>query len=510
MKKEQTFYVHNAFCASGKKKPSSVAMSEYLKWRAFIDFINSKRRDNQDTLSGTDIGSWYGLKDGVCDSLGSAPYNNDEIVELDDVINHFNIEYPDADDFVSLWNNIVARVDVAVLITCRYSECIDQYAYLHELVDIDEDFGGGTALISECSTTNNRWFVTDERSTFNLVWSEYNNDYICTDDDYAYQGIITRGGDYGWFCSEDYVYTEDTRRYFANDEIAECNGCSCDDDGYWYENRRRRGVYNASYHDLDRKFRCDLSETPFRVGFEVEKEDLDAVSIEFYDLYEDTDWIKENDGSLDGCTGYELISPTFDLFSPDLENDIKQHIDLQTLINANFSAKCGGHINLSARDYKPSQLFEGISGFFPLLYAMYESRLGINFSKAKKKHEYYREDKYSAVYLKDQLVELRIFPAVRSVANLIWRRDLVRIMCKNINADEVAVLKMMATTSSELYKHLRKIYSQEQIITKIGMFITYADLYCNKKIQPPKNLDNLKKKKDRYPDANDSSDQLGA
>ncbi len=511
MKKQfNTIYVYNSFCTAGGKIASNASLQDYLKWRAFIHFINSKTPEHQ-RRSGTDTGAWYGLKDGVGDGTSTAPYNNDEIATLDFVIEHFNIEYPNPDDYVTLYNNQVALREDSTLITSSDSLHEGQYARHSDIVEVDSMYGGGTAVIDECSTTlwGDRWFVTDERHQYNIVWSEYNDGYIDENDDDVYYGVYDRRGNTGYFCSEDYVHTEDTHIYYADASVAESNGCWCDGDGDWYGSRESVRNNNANYHDLDRKFRCDLDSTPFRVGFEIEKEDGDAGIIHYSDLYSNTDWIKENDGSL-GDNGYELITPTFDLFSSDLDNDIKKYSDLRTLINGDFSSRCGGHINLSARDYKAEHLFEGVSGFFPLLYAMYENRLGQTYCEAKQKHVYYRRDKYSAVYLKSELIEFRIFPAVRSVSNLLWRRDLIRIICKNINADEIAVIKMMATPSSELYKHLRKVFSQEQIIAKIGLFITYADLYCNKKIQPPKNLDNLKKNKDRYPDVNGTSGDLGA
>lgn len=515
-KQLSNFAVQNAFCTTSMAKWHSASVQDYLNWLSFIDFINSKRADGQAIRKGTDIWSYYGLQDGH--SLGtsdSSLFSDEgiEIISLDMAISMFGIETEYEDDYVVCYDGKVHEKDDVVLLSSSDSAYFGAYAHENDVIYVEVG-AEGNALFHECSVMEYReqYFVTDRRHDLGIHWSDRDEDWLDEDDEYVCNGIYDRYGNEGWFRSEDYVYTYDTGRYYPNGDIAESNGCWYNEsDDEWYENSRNNSqAHNASYHSLERKMRCDLSYTAFRVGFEIEKEDSDAGIIDYSGLYDDTDWIKESDGSLDSRTGYELISPTFSLFTKDLENDINASQDLITLINAKASERCGGHINLSARDYHPEQLFEGLSGFFPLLYSIYENRLGKSYCQAKKKHEYYRGDKYSAVYIKSHLVEFRIFPAVKSVRNLLWRRDLIRIMCNNINADEVAVVKMMATPTSPLYKHLRKIFTQEQVIEKIGKFVDYANFYSNKKIDTPKNINKLKDKKDNLPNVDGSVNELGA
>jgi hypothetical protein len=238
----------------------------------------------------------------------------------------------------------------------------------------------------------------------------------------------------------------------------------------------------------------------------VEKEDINACGIYYKEVYDRTGWGKENDGSLDGCIGYELVSPTFDLFTNDMDNDIKDP-DLITLINAKSSENCGGHINVSSTKYSPDELFEGMSGFIPLLYSMYENRLDKSYSKAKKKQEYfYTRDKYSSFYIKNNRVEIRLPSSVKSIKNLLWRRDLMRIIMTNINASEVDVLKMIVNQRSKLYKHLRLIYTQSQLLIKVEKFITYSKLYNNKVLD---NVDVRKIKSDGLSNSI-NNDEVGA
>jgi hypothetical protein len=54
----------------------------------------------------------------------------------------------------------------------------------------------------------------------------------------------------------------------------------------------------------------------------------------------------------------------------------------------------------------------------------------------------------------------------------------------NINASEIDVLKMIVNQRSKLYKHLRVIYTQSEVLSKIEKFIFYSRMYNNKVIEP--------------------------
>jgi hypothetical protein len=355
---------------------------------------------------------------------------------------------------------------------------------------------GTWELKSDCTLTDmeQEWCLNDDVSTEyfgstyiadndDVVYSEYNGEEIDTTHVRCRYGWISRRYQ-GYFVSSDAI--ECRGQVYADSDVAS------DHDVYWSD---RRGDYynnnddddddddessnNATYQSLSRRDKS-TEKTVWRVGFEVEKEDNNACGIYYRDVYDRTGWGKENDGSLDSYIGYELVSPTFDLFTNDMDNDIKDP-DLITLINAKSSDNCGGHINVSSTKYSPDELFEGMSGFIPLLYSMYENRLDKTYSKAKKKQEYfYTRDKYSSFYIKDNRVEIRLPSSVKSIKNLLWRRDLMRIIMTNINASEVDVLKMIVNQRSKLYKHLRLIYTQSQLLTKVEKFIKYSKLYNNK------------------------------
>ena len=381
---------------------------------------------------------------------------------------------------------------------------------------------GTWELKSDCTLTDmeQEWCLNDDvhteyfGSTFiegnnDIAYSEYHDEWIDTENHRCQYGYISRGAQ-GYFCRDESI--ECRGEVYADSDVANEHGI------YWSD--RRDEYYdstydddddddqtenNASYQSLSRRDKS-TDKTVCRIGFEVEKEDNDACGIHYREVYDRTGWAKEDDNSLDSRIGYELVSPTFDLFTNDMDNDIKDP-DLITLINGEHSSSCGGHINISHTKYSPDELFEGMSGFIPLLYSMYENRLDQYYSKAKKKQEYFfSKEKRSSFYIKDNRVELRLPPAVKSVKNLLWRRDLMRIIMTNINASEVDVLKMIVNQRSKLYKHLRIIYTQSQVLTKIEKFIKYSKLYNNKVLD---NVDVSKIKSDGLSNSI-NNDEVGA
>lgn len=319
-----------------------------------------------------------------------------------------------------------------------------------------------------------------------VCWSEWHEESIDTEHSNCRYGYYNRGSHETYFDYGDSIYCNDN--HYVNCDVAEDHGIIyCDRVGEYMHRddiEEQLTHNNANYQSLSRRDKT-TNKTMVKIGFEIEKEDDDACGIHYEDLYDITGWAKENDGSLSDTNGYELVSPTFDLFTDDMDKDINGSEDLRELINADHSSSCGGHINISSMKYSPDELFEGMCGFVPLLYSMYEHRLDKTYSQAKKKQEYfYTRDKYSSFYIKNNRVELRLPPAVKSVRNLLWRRDLMRIIMTNINASEIDVLKMIVNQKSKLYKHLRVIYTQSEVLSKIEKFIHYSKMYNNKVIDP--------------------------
>ena len=200
---------------------------------------------------------------------------------------------------------------------------------------------GTWELKSDCTLTDmeQEWCLNDDvhteyfGSTFiegnnDIAYSEYHDEWIDTENHRCQYGYVSRR-EQGYFCRDESI--ECRGEVYADSDVAS------DHDVYWSD--RMGEYYNSNYDDDDDDqssnnadyqslSRSDKStgKTIWRVGFEVEKEDDDACGIHYREVYDRTGWGKENDGSLDSCIGYELVSPTFDLFTNDMDNDIKADV----------------------------------------------------------------------------------------------------------------------------------------------------------------------------------------
>jgi hypothetical protein len=497
----------NSFFVARPSEPST-------DWGQFIDALNEFC---DTTFNGDQENAFYGLRNGGNMCLGTGGMRRTNITPIsveqgirllefltkqkedmeNTMVTTYNGEEHPASDCVVLDNESGNGGEYALKSECFYSRVHSGYILQSEAA---QDARGS-------------FFVEDNADDLDYVWSDHNDAWINTNwNDVHYGYTSYRNEDY--FMDDDYAYINGN--YYVNSNIAnECGYYYDNDEDEWYHEDDDRPVnsdpYNITYHsNRGREYRA--GDAKFTIGVEVEKEDDDACTLHWQDVLNDTGWVKEKDGSLER-NGYELVSPVFNLFNDGMDKEIEASSDLQTLINAEFSEKCGGHINLGSTEYTPAQLFEGLSAFMPLLYTMYPNRVDIHYCQAKSKYKYRSvtseyEAKYSAAYIKDKVVEFRIFPAVRSVKNLLWRRDLVRIMCDNINKSELDVLKMLVNQNSKLYKHLRKIYSQDVLLERTKQFITYTERFNDKKL-PPIDPKKLKRGDDNIIDST-SFEDLGA
>lgn len=224
---------------------------------------------------------------------------------------------------------------------------------------------------------------------------------------------------------EDCYYSERTGEYYEHEP---------EDD----EDEER---YRREYHsDGNTYFHRFTSNPPrFFIGYEIEKEDrgaLTSIHIEDFE-HELPKWRKESDGSLCSESGYELVSPCFELSPDDIHDYIKRNDILKRHINASKSERCGGHINLSEDGKTGQELFESVQGYTPLLHALYYKRINRTYSTAKSNciMKASRGDKYQSVRIHNNRIELRIISAVPNINTLHWRTRLCEYILKNQTSD---------------------------------------------------------------------------
>jgi hypothetical protein len=257
--------------------------------------------------------------------------------------------------------------------------------------------------------------------------------------------------------SEDDCYHQDDCYYWESDGEYHLESEPEEEEGKLYD-----------YHNGPRR---DNSTTKIKVGFEVEKEDEMRSDFDVAKIFNDTEWTIERDGSLDEETGFELISPVFDLHET---NFSEAFLPVAKYLNADQSHRCGGHINYSNELERPKDMAKSISGYFPLLYALYPKRVGAHYCKAKPKNETLESfDKFQAIAIKNDRIEFRIFSAVRSLTSLLWRTELIRIIDQNRTENEIEVLKSMCGEGSTLRDHLLKVFTEDAVNERVTRFVNY-------------------------------------
>ena len=246
------------------------------------------------------------------------------------------------------------------------------------------------------------------------------------------------------------------------------------DNTFHFDKSHKEVVPTYAYHELERDA-AEPIKSGLSIGFEVEKEDNDALyNVCAVETYIDTGWAKERDSSLDRDTGYELVSPSYDLMSDKLDKDLENDT-LRYLINADYSSRCGGHIHVGHSMYSGRTLFDKVSPWVPLVYSLYVGRIGRVYCAVKKNDDIKANvDKYQAVRIFDDHIEFRIISAVKNVDTLLWRRDLMRIIMNNLSYTPMKIIGELLNEKSELSMHLRKQYTPSQITVKAKLYAYFA------------------------------------
>lgn len=256
----------------------------------------------------------------------------------------------------------------------------------------------------------------------------------------------------------------------------------------WTNNEARPFV--SRYHGFAvRKAKEVTKKTPYKFGVEVEKGDKNVLFSELAtNLHNSTGWRKEWDRSL-GKWGFEIISPIYDFYSDQMFEDIYANETLLKHINASTKKSCGGHITISSVEHSSLGLYRQIENFIPLLYALYPARMSNKYCKALSKEDMEaphwdgrlntREDRYRSILLKPEgnMVEFRIFPAVKDVAQLHWRVELLRIMFKMGKLGPHQIARAMVNSKSPLYLHLSKKLDDESILKKSDMYLGLYQIF---------------------------------
>jgi hypothetical protein len=301
---------------------------------------------------------------------------------------------------------------------------------------------------------------------------------------------------------------------YLNDEIANDNGVYyCGDcEEYYHEDYSDDHTHNDdedeeertnnprySYHSQEHYDKSNGAK--FKIGFEIEKECNEGCKHNHHEIREASGWVKERDGSLDDYKGYEIVSSTYNLFTDEFMTQAKElEKKFPNLINGNASRNCGGHIHFSKADTMGADLLESICGYLPVLYSIYQHRIGKSYCEVKEKEQMKHSDnKYQAVRVMRSRIEFRIFPAVKNLNTLEWRLGLIRIMAKSPSNDPIVIANKLTDSRTELHKHFAKIFSKSAIMQKAQKALTFAKQFDKNyyNIDLRINLDKIKAKENK-------------
>jgi hypothetical protein len=358
-------------------------------------------------------------------------------------------------------------------------------------------FDMNTCEFAECS---GYYWLSNEELPDCIIWSEYedacyheddvvlcytnyrNQEYICANNEDIYE---YRGNYYLYNCLSEHDLFEYDGDIYHHEDIVSCedsgnnipHNCAfyCEEEDCYYEdinNMTKTGL--KGYHKS--KIENKAKESRIKIGFEIEKEDSGFSN--FTNIRE-IGWDAEKDGSLNS-NGFELVSAIYDLEDlTQLKEDTEQ---IEDYLRADYSRNCGGHINVSIQDKSNREVFNLIRGFVPLIYAMYYGRLDNRFATAKKINELGGYNRYDAFnFTKNSgILEFRIFSAVRTKEQLIWRAEFMALMFKHHRKGSASVLKMLFT-DSPIRKHLLKIYPLAKFDNLIDRVVKYTDIYMTVK-----------------------------
>ena len=344
-----------------------------------------------------------------------------------------------------------------------------------------------------------------------VTWSNEMDEYVHDDD------IVTSyGGDNAteeWFMESDYyvkVRYGEANGNFLSSDIA----IYCEDIGdYVHEN-------DAHYCDSSDEYYYDVDEMPnntdttilhnyhegppsidissgakFRIGFEIEKNEVNNVTDEVGEFVGEYDLIArfETDSSCgyDDDTGVEAITHILPLSGvrSKRRKDLFELIDQASgVINSNSDSSCGGHLTISVTGYSSVNLLEKLRGNMGILYSLYRRRLKNSYCDRNKEMKPNHHGGSCVAQLKGcGLVEFRLPSRVVSVKQLKLRYDLMYVLVRRsldgtpyskiIKEVKPIITKMYDNNKNKvneiigLSNHFRKYLISDHVSEEIREFI---------------------------------------
>lgn len=245
--------------------------------------------------------------------------------------------------------------------------------------------------------------------------------------------------------------------------------------------------YLYGYHSMAARWHTSTN-TEYRFGFEAEKEDVEGsiVASRYQGDNEELlahQYRAERDGSL-GIDGFELVSPIYDLTNDDYLDHLSDPV-LNFLIHCGSGFRCGGHMTISRKDADQAYYNAKTAQIIPLLYALYPKRAKLRgYARFFNNGDY--NDRYNAVNIKPDSMEIRIFSGIKSLKQLRWRVDLLRILFTTdkyeANMTWSTLYEDLLDMSSPIGAHLHRMY-RKKYGEKIMLAAAYSKAYDKQEME---------------------------
>ena len=249
-------------------------------------------------------------------------------------------------------------------------------------------------------------------------------------------------------------------------------------------NSKIAGSHTYGYHSLARK---DMSNgCKWKVGIEIEKIHKLNNSVSGDKLFKlSKHIIKETDSSL-GPNGNEYVTGVLPLH--DLGRTMSFLEPIKHIINLPFTSKAdymraGGHINVSEKGKTGMELARELKVYMPLLYALYPGRaFKQNYSTADTFEKLTSNTGKRAIFPKQRLLELRIFPAIDDWDDLRVRLELVQYMLRHKYKRYSSIIVHLNNPESELNTIIGKlnIKNKDKILRRYIVFSRLDDAKLTK------------------------------
>lgn len=285
----------------------------------------------------------------------------------------------------------------------------------------------------------------------------YDADEIVDVDGYSYRSGLTRTDYYNvafLIDGDSHTYLEGYEDYFPIEEVGVCDECGdvyrledghCDGDYGYCEScvcqahQVRNGYQAVARWNESPECRHYVGQSGWLVGFEVEKNSVGSADshgdkVAASPLF--AGWVTDGSCGIEGVThAYDLLDPeSCEQFRQDVAGSVDQ-LDAPCNDKSRGLYTCGGHISFSRKGMSNDELFRRIRRYMGLFFAMFRYRLHGNYTDQNRQVELRENTKYSPLFLKSHVVEMRLPSRVVNADCLHRRADLAALLCRAIDED---------------------------------------------------------------------------